>query len=192
LIGTTRHFWWNHTRDAEPLKRLPDSERLARLESKGFRETAEYGDDNREALSNAEARALAAVVDVGSHTRFHPILPQCDVDRARDEVGTSKMELEHLVGRPCRHFSYPNGDFSQRDRELVQAAGYVSARTIQPGWNGADTDLFALRVVGAPDDSSVNRLAAAAVTLFVKRLLTTREWSLARASHQRPAPGQAA
>jgi peptidoglycan/xylan/chitin deacetylase (PgdA/CDA1 family) len=159
IVGTNRCFWWTVTEDPEPLKVLDDEERRATLErTYGFTETRDYAE--RAALSQDEIRALAQWADFGAHTRFHPILPRCSDERARQEVAISRIEVEALSRQPCRHFSYPNGSYGAREIALVKEAGYASARTIDVGWNAKDADLFALKMIGVPDDASVNRLAA--------------------------------
>ena len=99
-------------------------------------------------------------VDFGSHSRFHPILTTCSDDECGDEIKESSREIEELTGRSCVHFAYPNGDYGEREIDMLKRAGYVSARTIDLGWNDVNTDPFKLRVLSWRDDMSVNRLAA--------------------------------
>jgi peptidoglycan/xylan/chitin deacetylase (PgdA/CDA1 family) len=172
IVGTNRHYWWNSCDDYEPLKRVPNDVRLRLLrEHSGFSQAHEYEPAARQALTSDEIRRLGAHADFGSHTRFHPILPMCSDEEARAEIVVSKEELEQITGRRCRHFSYPNGDYSKREIELLRASGYESARTTEPGWNARNPELFELKVIGAPDEGSVNHLAASVVTFFLKRLL---------------------
>ncbi|MFL5048434.1 MAG: polysaccharide deacetylase family protein, partial [Xanthobacteraceae bacterium] len=77
-----------------------------------------------------------------------------------DEIFQSKHELEALLGQECVHFSYPNGDYSAREIELLRQAGYRSGRTVDLGWNSPGTDVYRLKILGTEDDASVNRLAA--------------------------------
>ena len=120
---------------------------------------------------------MSDIADFGSHTRFHPILTACSDEEAWTETATSKKEIEALLGRPCEHFAYPNGDHTERDAANVARAGYASGRTIDVGWNDERTDPFRLRVLGIPDDASLDRLAAdLAGAGFVWRWLETRRW----------------
>lgn len=171
VVGTHRHYWWTSCSAPEPLKRVANAERLQALRAReGFTQTLEYPD--RQALTVEEVRLMSAHVDFGSHTRFHPILPMCTLEESREEIELSKLEIQRMTWRPCRHFSYPNGNYSKREIALLKAGGYESARTIKPGWNRRDGDTFTLRIIGAPDGGSVNHLAASVVTLFVKLLVT--------------------
>lgn len=160
IVDTNRHYWFLDTPDPEPLKTLPNADRLAALARSGFDQTAASSADERQALTRAEIHAMRDHVDFGGHTRFHPILPMCTDAESAEEIGLCRSEVAAIVERPCRHFAYPNGDHSPRDRALVQRAGYASGRTTATGWVGPDTDPYRLPILGVPDDASVVRLAA--------------------------------
>jgi hypothetical protein len=52
-------------------------------------------------------------------------------------------------------------------------AGYVSARTVDIGWNGPDSDPYRLKVVGITDDASINYLVCqlSGIPAYVQYLL---------------------
>lgn len=160
IVDTDRHYWFLDTPDPEPLKTLSNTERLATLNRSGFDQAVAYPADERQALTREEIHAMRSHIGFGGHTRFHPILPMCDDAEAEEEITLCRSEVAALVERPCRHFAYPNGDHSPRDRAIVQRAGYVSARTTATGWVGPGTDPYRLPILGVPDDASVVRLAA--------------------------------
>ena len=170
IVGTNRHFWFLETRDPEPLKALPNGERLAALERTGFSSTKEYSQP--QALGAADIDRMRAAVDFASHTRFHPVLTTCVDPDCADEIESSKAETEDLIQGSCLDFSYPNGDYGERELALVRRAGYRSGRTVDLGWNDAGTDPFRLKVLGTSDVASVNRLAAdlAGVSGYLARL----------------------
>lgn len=179
IVNTRRHFWWNEVPgQAESFKELEHDAFLRKLhETAGYSPEMIYGD--RQALAAEELVALKPHVCFGAHTRFHPILPRCSEVEAREEIGQSRIELESILKCPVEHFAYPNGDFSARDVALVKKAGYRSARTIQPGWNGPGTDPFLLRAFVVEDDASLNGLALRLSGILVP-LLTLRRWLLRR------------
>jgi peptidoglycan/xylan/chitin deacetylase (PgdA/CDA1 family) len=162
IVGTGRRFWFQLPgSDSEPYKDLSNRERLQRLRrDTGFEQEREYPLRERQALSDAEIDEMAPHVDFQVHTRFHPILTQCSDEEAWEEIAASKRELEARLGRECRHFAYPNGDYGGRDRELARKAGFASARTIAPGWASAVSDPFALPCFGITDTASVRILRA--------------------------------
>lgn len=95
-------------------------------------------------LDTTELRELAALpgVEIGAHTRHHPILAACELDEARAEIAGSRADLEQWLGKEVRLFAYPNGhegrDFTTRDAGLVREAGFSHAVTsdwgvVKPG-----------------------------------------------------------
>lgn len=170
IVATGRRYWWTcEGIDAQRLKTVPNHARLATLAKHGFSETADAADAERQALGRDEIARMLGHVDFGSHTRFHPILPQCTDAGAADEIAASKPEVEALTGRECRHFSFPNGDHGDRDVEAARAAGYATARTLEPGWNDRDTDPCRLKLLGCADGASINELAALMAGIRVAR-----------------------
>jgi peptidoglycan/xylan/chitin deacetylase (PgdA/CDA1 family) len=156
IVGTHRHFWWRHSNAAskhvEYLKRLRNRERLSKLSALGFRQDAEL--DAPMALSRRDIEHMKPSVDFQSHGRFHPILTRCDDKECELEIVQSRHEIEMLVGRECLHFAYPNGNYGEREIAFLKLAGYQTARTLDVGWNDADTDPFRLKAVPVSDDSS--------------------------------------
>jgi len=158
VVGTDEPFWFKTVgpRESERLKRLPNEARLAALAA------LEPGPPpaGPQALGLEDLRALAPLVDFGAHTRTHPSLTTCGDEHCRHEIGQSKADVERMTGRPCRHFSYPNGDYSVREARVARACGFRSARTADPGWNGPTTDPYRLRILSASDGASLTRLIA--------------------------------
>ncbi len=105
-----------------------------------------------------DARRLAADgVEIGVHTKTHPILSQvADRERLREEIVTPRERIEEEVGRPALHFCYPNGrrqDFTTDAVDLVQAAGFRTAVTTERGINYPGAPPLLLRRLGVhPDD----------------------------------------
>jgi peptidoglycan/xylan/chitin deacetylase (PgdA/CDA1 family) len=170
VIDTNRHFWFLDTPDPDELKSLTNSERRIVLEDAGFSATEEH--PVRQALNAEELERMRDAVDFAAHTRFHPILPSCSHEEAAFEIAASRTEIELLTGQRCHDFSFPNGDYGEREIELAKEAGYRSARTVDVGWNTATTDPFLLKILGTNDNASINRLAGdmSGVTGWLARL----------------------
>src|SRR5439155_1401717 len=99
IVGTQRHYWWLHARNAanaQRLKALPDEQRTRELLHEGHTDTREY--NTRHALSRGEIEEMKGMVDFQSHTMFHPILPACSDERAEQEIVGSKQVLESQFG----------------------------------------------------------------------------------------------
>src|SRR5262249_18830391 len=164
---------------------------LAALQRAGFSPTEHHPE--RQALSAEEIVRMREVVDFAAHTRFHPILPACSDEEAMLEISASRIEIEQLTGQPWLDFSYPNGDYGEREIEFARKAGYRSGRTVDLGWNSATTNPFLLKCLGTSDDASINRLAGdlSGVSLWVARLkvgsLTGRHRPAIRPGHRKAA-----
>lgn len=166
IVGTRRHFWWTDVApgDVGRLKQVEDAERQALLRNRGFEETREHSE--RQALSDEEVDELKGSVDFQSHTRLHPILPQCEDARAVDEIRNSKKDLEERFGLSIYAFAYPNGNYGVRDVALVREAGYDCALTIDGGYNRCATDLLRLRRIPISDTAGAHELIVKASGLW--------------------------
>jgi peptidoglycan/xylan/chitin deacetylase (PgdA/CDA1 family) len=66
-------------------------------------------------------------IDIGAHTRTHPLLASITDDAARDEICGSKTWLEACIGHRVSAFAYPYGNYGTRDVDLVRHAGFEIA-----------------------------------------------------------------
>ena len=74
-----------------------------------------------ELMSADELRSLPEdLIEFGAHTIHHPILPSLDHKSLEREIVDVKGQLETMLERPIKTFSYPNGDFDNRSLDLVQ------------------------------------------------------------------------
>jgi peptidoglycan/xylan/chitin deacetylase (PgdA/CDA1 family) len=93
-----------------------------------------------------EVRELAAAgIDVGGHSVSHAVLPNLPPAEARREIEGCREAIAERLGRPPRHFAYPNGFHSPSVRRAVRAAGYETGSTTEDRENVRGCDPFALR-----------------------------------------------
>ncbi len=123
------------------LKYLPHEERLDRTTA-----FAESLGDTLPALMmrRDQVRELAdAGMEIGGHTRTHPILTSLADKDAREEIAGGREELEEIVGRSVRLFAYPNGkpgtDYTSVHAHMVRELGFQGAVTT--AWGAARTGL---------------------------------------------------
>lgn len=108
-----------------------------------------------------ELRAMAAAgIDIGSHTYSHADLARLTRPEVLyREVVAVRTELQHLVGRPVRHFAFPFGQREHLSRAAMAAArraAYQTACSAYGAYNFPDGDGFHIRRI--PADESLIRL----------------------------------
>jgi peptidoglycan/xylan/chitin deacetylase (PgdA/CDA1 family) len=82
--------------------------------------------------------AADGLIELGAHTRHHPMLPDLALERQRDEIVSSKRDLEVLLNRQVDGFAYPNGIATVNTKRIVRDAGFAFACTslqdvVRPG-----------------------------------------------------------
>lgn len=163
IICTKRKFWTsipNTISEKEALKRIPNAMKNQILLMKyNFTLDKEFNDEEREALNLDEIREMNPFVDFQSHTCWHPILTQCSDEEIQSELLSSKQQLEDLLDKKVEHFCYPNGAYNNKVLSIVKSSGYLSARSIDLGLVGGNSNLFKLKIVGASDKGTIERLA---------------------------------
>jgi peptidoglycan/xylan/chitin deacetylase (PgdA/CDA1 family) len=105
-------------------------------------------------------------VEIGAHTRSHPILSQLPDDAAlEEEIGGSARRIEEMTGRAPRHFCYPNGrtqDVTARTVEAVRRAGFRTGVTTEPGLADLASDPLRLRRIGLGPETPASYFRRAA------------------------------
>jgi peptidoglycan/xylan/chitin deacetylase (PgdA/CDA1 family) len=130
------------------IARLPPAVLLELADALGAR----VGQDSRDLpaatrlMGWEELRALQdAGVAVGGHTVSHAVLPLLSPAEARREVEGCRDAIAEHLGRPPRHFAYPNGYHTAAVRRLVAAAGFEGAVTTEDRENERGGDAYRLQ-----------------------------------------------
>ncbi|MFM9458717.1 hypothetical protein ACKI1W_48300, partial [Streptomyces europaeiscabiei] len=66
----------------------------------------------------------------------HAVLSKLDPGQLREELYESRLDLERVLGRPCRHMAYPYGNVAAagpREYRAAGAAGFETAVTAVRG-----------------------------------------------------------
>jgi peptidoglycan/xylan/chitin deacetylase (PgdA/CDA1 family) len=128
-LGLEGFLAWMKTLALEPRRRVEDA---LRARTGAFRPSPAL----REAYDLMDwdelTRLDPSLVTIGSHTLTHPILTTLAPAEARREIQDSRAALERRLGRPVRHFCFPNGDRSPALIEMARQA-YDSAVLVEPG-----------------------------------------------------------
>lgn len=98
-------------------------------------------------MTKAEMRAAAGggTLELGAHTRNHPVLTRLALEGQREEILAGKRMLEAAIDRPVRTFAYPYGspwDVSADTVRLAREAGFSLACANTPGPVDSESDPF--------------------------------------------------
>jgi peptidoglycan/xylan/chitin deacetylase (PgdA/CDA1 family) len=107
------------------------------LTESAWRELDERFESERIMEWNDVRRLADSGVEIGAHCHDHAILHAAQPpDEIRRQLTVPKQMIEREIGRPCRHFAYPNGtakDIARAAVHLVGEAGYETGLTNIPG-----------------------------------------------------------
>jgi peptidoglycan/xylan/chitin deacetylase (PgdA/CDA1 family) len=100
---------------------------------------------DRPMLTHRELVELADEgLGIGAHGHQHVALDTVSPATAREEIRTSRDQLEDWLGRPVTEFAYPHGFHSRRTKAEVVAAGFTSACAVKQALSSTTDDPFAL------------------------------------------------
>lgn len=166
------------------VKRLSRARRLEVLSDlqRAFARQIRATDDDAPMTWDEIEELASAGMTIGSHTVSHQILGAASPEEVRDELRSSRAEIERRLRVPCWAFSYPNGeadDFRAADIDELRAAGYSCAFTQIPGFVNRRSGAFALPRIPVP--------AAPGIEVFESRVSGVHAWLSARRQGAVPA-----
>ncbi len=146
LIKSHQRYWWSyfnsskkyldHNLSLNTLKIFDNDKRLEIIE-----EAKKYSIHYRESMNLNEISEIIKNknVTIGSHTVSHPILTKCNDTESEREILFSKKEIENLFNHPIFYFAYPNGEYTNREKEYLKKSNYKLAFTTSPKYILADS-----------------------------------------------------
>ncbi len=117
----------------------------------------EVGRQQGDRLNWDEIKIMQAsgLLSVGSHSLGpDPLIKIKSEIELRQEIFESKRMLEEKLAREINAFSYPEGMFDAKIRQLVIDAGYTLAVATNPGPKYPDDDIFALKRLRISENAS--------------------------------------
>ena len=158
-------FWWSYVKEmsnysknmlnVSTLKNIINSDRF-----KYLNQIKKSIIISRQALTLEKLKSIATneLITIGSHTITHPILPNCSDVEASTEIIDSKKILENWIHQKVVSFSYPNGDYSNREVNLLFKAGYEIGFSTVPSYVSKQhlNEMFTLPRFEVLDDTSLN------------------------------------
>jgi len=131
-----RHLGWNVAQPTNPTRRhalyrdlhmLLSLQRTAQREQllQAVRDWSGHGCEGRashRALTEDETRTLAhgSLIELGAHTKTHPVLSMLPAHEQRAEIAASRDKLQTLTGRAIKTFAYPYGGLADYKRNTVK------------------------------------------------------------------------
>jgi glycosyltransferase involved in cell wall biosynthesis/peptidoglycan/xylan/chitin deacetylase (PgdA/CDA1 family) len=94
------------------------------------------------------------LVEFGSHTHTHPILPRCAPERQEQELRLSRDVLRERLGG-ANLLAYPNGDFAAQTKAFAHELGYRCGLATVPGMHIPGEDFYEMRRVCVTADQTL-------------------------------------
>lgn len=121
-------------------------------------------------MTDDQVRALhRAGMEIGCHTRTHPILKRISLEEANADIVNGRDDLQRIIDAPVRFFAFPNGiphyDYDVQHVNLVRSLGFKAAFSTSWGVATHDSDFFQLPRFTPWDKSAL---------LFKLRLILSR------------------
>jgi peptidoglycan/xylan/chitin deacetylase (PgdA/CDA1 family) len=134
--------------------------------------TDEVGRADRLSWDEIKTMQDSGIVTFGSHTLGpEPLINIKSEQELRKQIFDSKKILEEKLGCKVNAFSYPEGRFNNKIKQLVMTAGYKLAVATNPGKKFVNDDIFALKRL---------RISANANNLFVFWIETSGYYNFIR------------
>ncbi|MBM3632209.1 MAG: hypothetical protein FJX03_00660 [Alphaproteobacteria bacterium] len=103
-------------------------------------------------LSWSQVKLLSADSNfiIGGHTHTHPIMSFLSNQEIDFEIDVSLRKIENTLGKPTRHFSYPEGLEHCYNKDIIEKLkerGIICSPSAMDGINTMNDDLFNLKRV---------------------------------------------
>ena len=110
----------------------------------------------------------SGLVEIGAHTLNHPILINENDDFAKMEIEKSIDFLGDILNIGIKYFAYPNGNYSNREIEILRNKGIKLAFSTKRGKISLENNKYSIPRSGSPMVSEVqnNRIYSNIKSIF--------------------------
>ena len=151
-------FWWdlvssNSFADLNHLWKIPNKERVKIISSIN----KEILSISKRTISLQSLKKLSSyhLITIGNHTDDHVICNNCSNEELNREIKICEAKLLEWVGdKYVRMFSYPNGDYDNRVKNIVKNNDMIAAFTNEPKLIKNKNDLYLIPRMGVVDNLS--------------------------------------
>jgi peptidoglycan/xylan/chitin deacetylase (PgdA/CDA1 family) len=145
-VETGESYWWSYIQKAfdkkltnhsvGALKLVSNEQRMQELER-----IKPNVPNDRDALTIEEVKTISQspYITIGSHTVTHPILTMCNDEKSKYELVESQKTLENWTNKSVHFFAYPNGNYTQREINVLKSNGFQMAFTTKPEYVTLDS-----------------------------------------------------
>ena len=143
------YFWWTVAKKYKsllPIKfndlwTIGENERMVIIKNVVNGKSEEI---KREAMTVEDIKRISKnnLFTIGSHTVHHTITTNCSDNELDYEIKNSKQKLENWTGKEVKYFSYPNGDFDGREREILEKYGFELSATTENKFVNLESDIY--------------------------------------------------
>ncbi len=96
--------------------------------------------------------------DIDAHSRSHADLTTLSGSALTNEIGGSRSDLIAAGFSPVDSYAYPYGAYNSDIRQQMIDAGFLGARTVDEGYNYADSDKYTLKIQHVTNTTSASTI----------------------------------
>ena len=96
-----------------------------------------------------QIKEMLPLVSFSSHTVNHPILPNLYLERKKEELKASKIEIQKKSGKAPLSICYPNGDYDEETIKTSKELEYKLGFSSNFGRNNRKINPFTIQRIGA-------------------------------------------
>ncbi|MFZ1075284.1 MAG: polysaccharide deacetylase family protein [Minisyncoccia bacterium] len=109
--------------------------------------------------------------EIGGHTQIHPDLTTLSDADQTTQIAGGRQDLLSYGVTPALTFVYPYGAYNSASEQIAQQAGYISSRTVLPGFNGRNTDIYALLSQSVDSDTTLAQIQS-----WIDQAKANKQW----------------
>ena len=126
-------------------------------------------------------------IEFAAHSRTHPQLDRLSEPKLRDELTSSKVELEDRLDAPVTGLAYPFGYSNSNVRKVARQLGYGYGCAVSNAMAGTGSDLFAIPRLTVAESTTVAVFRQLVHgehlgRIYLKDHAMTKGWAVARRS----------
>jgi peptidoglycan/xylan/chitin deacetylase (PgdA/CDA1 family) len=116
--------------------------------------------------------------EIGAHTRTHAHLTELNSTDANNEIAGSRNDLLNMGIKKILSFAYPYGEYNDSVKQIISSSGFSSARSVEEGFAGKNSDKMALIVKNV-----LNTTTVAEMKSWIDQAKANKKWLIVVTHH---------